>query len=89
MAVVRLDAMLREFVPRSKLRSEAPTLDALFDELESEYPRLRSKLRDETGAVRRYVQVFVDGTPLPRGERLPVSLVGARTVDILHSIAGG
>lgn len=89
MAVVRLDAMLREFVPRSQLRSDATTLGALLDELETQYPRLRSKLRDEAGTMRPFVQVFVDGAPLPRGGSGPVSLVGARTVDILHSIAGG
>jgi sulfur-carrier protein len=86
---VHLDAMLREFSPRMRFDSEAPTVGALFDELERQAPRLRHKLRDETGALRRYVRVFVDGedrsrTPLPQ-----IPLAGVRTVDILHSIAGG
>jgi len=89
MPEVRLDGMLREFVTTSRLRSEAPTVGALLDELERTFPRLRSKLRDETGSLRRYVRVYVDGQTLAPGSALATSLTGARTVDILHSIAGG
>jgi sulfur-carrier protein len=89
MAEVHLDAMLREFTPRTRFESSAPTVDALLDELEREAPRLRHKLRDETGALRRYVRVFVDGEDVSRSPGLRVPITGARTVDILHSIAGG
>ena len=89
MAAVHLDAMLREFASRRDFESQAPTVDALLDELERECPRLRFKLRDETGALRRYVRVFVDGEDVSRVPGLRASLTGARTVDILHSIAGG
>ncbi len=80
--------MLREFTPELRLRSDAPTVGALLDELESRYPRLRSKLRDEAGAVRRFVRIFVDGRLLPP-LALDRSLASAHTVDILHSVAGG
>ena len=89
MADVRLDAMLREFANRSRLRSEAPTVERLLDELEQTFPRLRSKLRDETGALRQYVRIFVDGEDVSRAPGLGTSLSGARSVEILHSIAGG
>jgi len=89
MVVVRLDAMLKAFTSRSRFDSEAPTVQALLEELEREAPRLRFKLRDETGALRRYVRVFVDGEDVSQSAGLGRSLVGVRTVDILHSIAGG
>ncbi len=89
MTEVHLDAMLREFVPRTRFESDASSVDALLDELERAAPRLRHKLRDETGALRRYVRVFVDGEDVSRAPGLRVPLDGARTVDILHSIAGG
>jgi sulfur-carrier protein len=89
MTQVHLDAMLREFAPKRHLESAAPTLEALLDELERDAPRLRHKLRDETGALRRYVRVFVDGQDVSRAPGLNVPLNGARIVDILHSIAGG
>ena len=89
MAVVRLDAMLKEFTSRSRFETTAPTVGALLDELEREVPRLKFKLRDETGALRRYVRVFVDGHDVSQSSGVASSLAGARTVDILHSIAGG
>jgi len=89
MVEVRLDAMLKEFASRTSLRSEAATVGGLLDELERQFPRLRFKLRDETGAIRPYVRVFVDGEDTSRSSGTRTSLSGARSVEILHSIAGG
>jgi sulfur-carrier protein len=89
MPAVHLDAMLREFASRRDFRSDAATVSALLDELERDCPRLRFKLRDETGALRRFVRVFVDGQDVSRSPGLGASLSGAQKVDILHSIAGG
>lgn len=89
MVKVKLDAWLREFGPRSEETIDAGDLGSLFDKLESLYPRLRFRLRDETGAVRKYVKVFVDGEEFDSsvGTRTPIGR--ATRIDILHSIAGG
>ncbi len=90
MLEVRLDSWLREFGPRGKEEVDhAGSVGELLDVLESRYPRLRFKLRDETGAIRRYVRVFVDGEDVSTTTGPGTSLAGVRTVDILHSIAGG
>ncbi len=89
MALVRLDAMLSEYARPRQFRSDAGSVDALLDDLERRYPRLRHRLRDETRAVRRYVRVFVNGTDIRSlgGTRTPLATADA--VDILHSIQGG
>ena len=89
MPEVRLDAMLKEFAARRTFSSNAATVDLLLDELEAQFPRLRFKLRDETGALRQYVRVFVDGEDVSRSSGLATPLTGTRSVEILHSIAGG
>jgi sulfur-carrier protein len=89
MVSVRLDAMLKEFVPRRALTTHAATVRAMLEELEENYPRIRWRLRDETGAIRRYVKVFVNGEPLDRQNALATPLAPTDTVDILHSIQGG
>lgn len=89
MVDIHLDRWIRDFGPPGDEQVEAETVAAMLDELERRYPRLRYKLRDETGHLRRYVRVFVDGEDVSRGGRTDASLSGARTVDILHSIAGG
>jgi len=81
--------MLREFVPTTSLRSDAVTVGGLLDDLERRFPRLKWKLRDEAGALRRYVHVFVDGVNVTRGTALATPLDGTHSVEILHSIAGG
>ncbi|MDE1821799.1 MAG: MoaD/ThiS family protein [Euryarchaeota archaeon] len=89
MLEVRLDAWMRELGVRDVERLDASNVKELLDELERRYPRLRLKLRDETGGLRRYVRVFVDGEDAGRGDGTAVPLSGVHTVDILHSIAGG
>jgi sulfur-carrier protein len=86
---VRLDSWLREFGPRGRETLSAESVDQLIDQLESRYPRLKYKLRDETGRLRRYVRVFVDGHDVSATTGAGTSLSEARTIDILHSIAGG
>ncbi|MFY9717024.1 MAG: MoaD/ThiS family protein [Thermoplasmata archaeon] len=86
---VHLDSWLREFGPRGREPVEADSVEHLLDVLEGRYPRLRFKVRDENGALRRYVRVFVDGEDVSATTGVTTRLTGARTIDILHSIAGG
>ncbi|MGD0587763.1 MAG: MoaD/ThiS family protein [Thermoplasmata archaeon] len=86
---VHLDSWLREFGPPTHLRIRTDSVEHLLDELETRYPRLRFKIRDETGQLRRYVRVFVDGEDISGTTGVATVLEGARAIDILHSIAGG
>ncbi len=86
---VHLDSWLKEFGAPGRQTAAADTVDQLLDELERRYPRLRFRIRDETGHLRKYVRVFVDGTDISGTTGTATSLREARTVDILHSIAGG
>ena len=89
MVEVRFDSWLREFGPRSREKVDAKSLPELLDALEERHPRLRFKLRDETGQLRRYVRVFVDGADVSGSTGMATSLQDAHTIDFLHSIAGG
>lgn len=89
MAEVHLDSMLSQFVPRRTIRSTAPTVEALLDELESRYPRLRHRLRDETEILRPFVRVFVNGQEVRARGKRTTRLGPTDQVDILHSIQGG
>lgn len=89
MPSVRLDGMLREFMPKLAVESKARSLPELLDDLEARYPRLRFRIRDETGELRRFVRVFVNGTSVETEPGLRVRLKPTDKVDILHSIQGG
>ena len=89
MASVRLDSMLREFLPKLRLSTDAADVRGLLEDLERTYPRIRSKLRDETGKLRPYVRVFVNGEDVHELKGLETPIGPADSIDVLHSIQGG
>ncbi len=89
MPQVHLDSMLSQFVARRTVDSSAVSVGGLLDDLESRYPRLRNRLRDESATVRPFVKIFVNGKEVrPDGKGGP-RLAPRDEVDILHSIQGG
>ncbi|MCI4351859.1 MAG: MoaD/ThiS family protein [Thermoplasmata archaeon] len=81
--------MLREFVPRLSVESAAGSVAGLLDDLEGQFPKLRRRLRDETGTMRPFVRVFVNGEDMRGLDGLQTPLHSKDQVDILHSIQGG
>ena len=81
--------MLSQFVPRRNLSSSARSVGALLDELETQFPRLRHRLRDETETIRPFVKIFVNGKEVRLREGGGPRLGPNDEVDILHSIQGG
>ncbi len=65
------------------------TLSAVLDLLAEGRPLLDRRIRDETGALRRFVNVYVDGADVrfDRGVRTPVA--DGAVVQVLPSVAGG
>ena len=89
MASIRLDAMLRDFTPELRLTSRAETLEGVLDDLEARFPRLRGRLRNELGALRPFVRVFLNGEPVDPKTIRGTVVQDQDAVDILHSIQGG
>ncbi|MEO6143558.1 MAG: MoaD/ThiS family protein [Dermatophilaceae bacterium] len=68
---------------------EATRLRTVLDAAVLTRPQLGARIRDETGALRRHVNVFVDGQDVRRVGGLD-SVVGPdAVVHILPSVAGG
>lgn len=67
----------------------AGTLAAVLDGLAAGRPLLDRRIRDETGAVRRFVNVYVDGDDVrfAHGVRTPVR--DGSVVHVMPSVAGG
>jgi len=65
------------------------TLADLLDALAAEHPMLARRIRDETGQVRRFVNVYVDGDDVRFGEGLQTKLRDGAEVHVLPSVAGG
>jgi molybdopterin synthase sulfur carrier subunit len=78
---------LSEFVV--PVGGEATVLRTVLDAAVVTRPQLGARIRDETGALRRHVNVFVDGQDVRRLGGLDVTVGPDAVVHILPSVAGG
>jgi molybdopterin converting factor small subunit len=67
----------------------AVTVGALLDAVTGDYPALSRRLRDETGAVRRYVNIYVNGNEIRRLQGLATTVAPGQELLIIQSVAGG
>ena len=73
----------------SELTMPATSVRAAFDQLEQRYPSLYRSVCDETGAVRRHVNVFVNALNTRDATGLDTALVAGDVVTILPAVSGG
>jgi molybdopterin converting factor small subunit len=71
-----------------ELRQDS-TVGSLLAELADRYPVLGRRLRDETGALRRFVNVYLDGEDVRQLAGLQTPVSAGAEVSILQSVAGG
>ncbi|MGW1737810.1 MoaD/ThiS family protein [Nocardia sp. NPDC001965] len=90
MARVRLPSALRTYAAGEReLAIDGATLREVLDALRELSPALERRLRDESGALRRYVNFYVDGDEC-RTLRGPDTPLAADTeIMIIPSVAGG
>ena len=67
----------------------AVTVGSLLDAVTGTYPVLARRLRDETGALRRYVNIYVNGEEVRRLRGLETEVSAGQEVLIIQSVAGG
>ena len=68
---------------------DSGTLAAVLDRLVDGRPVLDRRIRDETGAVRRFVNVYVDGEDVRFASGLRTQVGDGSVVHVLPSVAGG
>jgi len=85
MALVRLRGQLEKLAGGSEHRIDGATVDEVLKALESEVTALDGWILDETGVLRRHINVFVKSEPAD-----PDTPVGADDpIEILPAISGG
>ena len=67
----------------------AVTVAGVLDSVTGGYPALSRRLRDETGAVRRYVNIYVNGNEIRRLQGLATEVSPGQELLIIQSVAGG
>ena len=67
----------------------APTVRVALEQLERDQPALHRNICDETGAVRRHINVFVNASHMRDREGLDTALVVGDLITILPAVSGG
>jgi sulfur-carrier protein len=85
--IVRLPEILAILFPSAERRLElfVETVDEMIDELDSRWPGMRDRICDSTPAIRRHINVFVEG----KRATLETRLAPGTEVFILTAISGG
>jgi MoaD family protein len=82
--------MLRKYCGNARtLDVSGGTVRAVLAELEREYPALYVNVCDETGAVRRHINIFVNDDHMRELAGLETALGGGDVVTILPAVSGG
>jgi len=85
--LVRLPALFANLFPDAERSVElsVKTVDEMIDALDARWPGMRDRICDSTPAIRRHINVFVEG----RRARLETRLAPGADVYILTAISGG
>ncbi len=73
----------------SELSLSAPSVRAALDHIERSHPGLYRSVCDETGAVRRHVNLFVNTSHVRDLNGLDTALVAGDVLTILPAVSGG
>ena len=90
MAKVRIPTPLRKLTNNEELvEVEASTVGGAITELQNRYPCIRERLVDESGAIRRFVNVYVNEEDIRFLQEQETPLNNGDELSIIPAIAGG
>jgi molybdopterin synthase sulfur carrier subunit len=87
---VRIPTPLRKLTNNEELvEVNGTTIDEAITELQARYPGIRERLLDETGTVRRFVNVYVNEEDIRFLQNQKTPLKDGDEISIIPAIAGG
>ena len=90
MVQVKIPTPLRKYTGGSgAVEAEGTTVATLVNDLERRFPGIKERLCDESGQVRRFVNIFVNGEDIRFLQHLDTPLKAGDELSIVPAIAGG
>ena len=87
---VRVPTPLRKYTQGAdEVDAQGDTIKALVDNLEQKFPGIKERICDESGNVRRFVNVYVNGDDIRFLQNLETSISNGDSISIVPAIAGG
>jgi molybdopterin synthase sulfur carrier subunit len=89
-AKVRIPAPLRKLTQdQAVVEVDGLTIEEVIAGLEKKYPGLKERVCDESGQIRRFINVFVNGEDIRFKEGAKTPVPAGAEVSIIPAIAGG
>ncbi len=87
---VRVPTPLRKYTQGAdEVSAEGGNVKSLVDDLEKNHPGIKERICDETGKVRRFVNVFLNGDDIRFLQNMETVLKEGDAISIVPAIAGG
>jgi sulfur-carrier protein len=87
---VRVPTILRTYTKgESEVSVEGSTLTEVLDSLDASYPGIKARVLDESGELRRFVNVYVDNDDVRFADGLRTAVTDGGQISIIPAVAGG
>ena len=87
---VRIPTILRSYTGGSaEVSAQGANLAEVIEDLEVNHPGLRARLLDDSGKLRRFVNVYVDDDDVRFADGLGTSTGEGAKLSIIPAVAGG
>ncbi|OUC92101.1 MoaD/ThiS family protein [Streptosporangium minutum] len=87
---VRIPTILRTYTDGSaEVRGEGETLRDVLQKLDADFPGIGARILDETGKIRRFVNVYVGDEDVRFVDNLDTATPPGVQVSIIPAVAGG
>jgi molybdopterin synthase sulfur carrier subunit len=89
-ATVRIPTILRSYTAGAgEVSADGVKLSEILDSLESSYPGIRARILDESGALRRFVNIYVGDDDVRFIGGLDAEVADGARISIIPAVAGG
>lgn len=87
---VRIPTILRTYTGgESEVTATGSTLAEVIDDLDANYPGIKSRVLDDQGAIRRFVNVYVGNDDVRFIDGLSTPTAAGAQVSVIPAVAGG
>jgi len=88
--IVRIPTPLRKLTnDQDVVTGSGETLSLCIDGLEAQFPGLKDRLLDETGELRRFVNIYINGEDVRFAQGVQTRLEPGDEISIVPAVAGG
>jgi molybdopterin synthase sulfur carrier subunit len=88
--LVRIPTPLRTLTKgNAEIQAKGATIDSVVDDLERQFPGLKERLLDESGELRRFINIYVNQEDIRFLQAKKTTLKDGDEVSIVPAIAGG